>query len=226
MKRIETTEIGVRMTMNKKIIIAGIAVLMGFLMTACGNSSSVQGEAAMNTIQPYVLSEAEEEIVDVVLSSSSSITQFTVDETYKHIVVGYDYYEKGKLVAKSCDKCQLDLSYDAGAQTTFGKIYTNIDSDYSEITIRGKESNGEETNSLGSKDPLSNEDQTLDDMSGITTSTLESPVEIEKNKKIYIWATIGDNDDEMEVCNDVSTILNDKAFKSYDKCFLFYAIFK
>ena len=63
-------------------------------------------------------------------------------------------------------------------------------------------------------------------MSGITTSTLESPVEIEKNKKIYIWATIGDNDDEMEVCNDVSTILDDKAFKSYDKCFVFYAIFK
>lgn len=57
-------------------------------------------------------------------------------------------------------------------------------------------------------------------------SILEGPVDIEKNKKIYIYATIGDNDDELEV-SDVASLMEDKKlFSSYDKCFVFYAIFK
>lgn len=54
---------------------------------------------------------------------------------------------------------------------------------------------------------------------------IDGPVEIEKNKKIYIYATIGDND-EIEIA-DVSKLLEDKKlFSSYDKCFVFYAIFE
>ena len=54
---------------------------------------------------------------------------------------------------------------------------------------------------------------------------LEAPVNIEKNKKIYIYATIGDNDDDLEVA-DISTLMEDKKLlSSYDKCFVFYSIF-
>jgi hypothetical protein len=88
--------------MNRKLLIAGIAVLMGFLMTACGDSSSAQKETAMNTIQPYSLSDDESEMVSVVApSAEDTITQFAVDETYKRVCVGYDYYEQGKLVKKN-----------------------------------------------------------------------------------------------------------------------------
>ena len=79
---------------------------------------------------------------------------------------------------------------------------------------------------LGSKEPLSNEHLTLDDMNTYSECMLESPVNIEKNKKIYIYATIGDNDDDLEVA-DISTLMEDKKLlSSYDKCFVFYAIFK
>lgn len=51
-------------------------------------------------------------------------------------------------------------------------------------------------------------------------------VDIEKNKIIYSYATIGDNDDELEVA-DISTLMKDKKLlSSYDKAFVFYAIFK
>ena len=83
-----------------------------------------------------------------------------------------------------------------------------------------------EADGLGSKEPLSNEHLTLDDMNTYSECMLESPVNIEKNKKIYIYATIGDNDDDLEVA-DISTLMEDKKLlSSYDKCFVFYAIFK
>ena len=52
--------------MKKKLFIAGLVLFMGFLMTACGNSSSAQNEAAMNTIQSYDLSEEQCELMSVV----------------------------------------------------------------------------------------------------------------------------------------------------------------
>ncbi len=58
--------------MKKKLLIAVITVLMGFLMTACGNSSSVQNEAAMNTIQPYSLSDEDSEMVTLVAPGAAS----------------------------------------------------------------------------------------------------------------------------------------------------------
>ena len=226
-KLIETTETGVRIAMNKKLLIAGIVLLMSFLMTACGDNSSVQNEAAMNTIQLYDYSDRESDLMSVVApDSGNSVVQFAVDDTYKEVFVAYDYYEKGKLVAPKCAGSNMQFSYDAGPSETNGMIYTFIDGDDVVANILGKGHNLAETNSVGSKSPLSNDDQTLEDMSSRTESILEDPVNIEKNKKIYLWAAIGTNDDKMVVCNDVSTILDDKAFKSYDKCFLFYAIFK
>ena len=89
----------------------------------------------------------------------------------------------------------------------------------------GKGGKPAEANGLGSKEPLSNEDLTLDDVNTNSNCMLEGPVDIEKNKKIYIFATIGDNDDELEV-SDISTLMKDKKLlSSYDKCFVFYAIF-
>ena len=216
--------------MKKKLLIIGLAVSLVFLVTACGNDtsgSSSQNKAAMNTIQLYDYSDSESDLMSVVApDSGNSVVQFAVDDTYKEVFVAYDYYEKGKLVAPKCAGSNMQFSYDAGPSETNGMIYTFIDGDDVVANILGKGHNLAETNSVGSKSPLSNDDQTLEDMSSRTESILEDPVNIEKNKKIYLWAAIGTNNDEIVVCNNVSTILDDKAFKSYDKCFLFYAIFK
>ena len=92
--------------------------------------------------------------------------------------------------------------------------------------VYDKDGKPAEADGLGSKEPLSNEHLTLDDMNTYSECMLESPVNIEKNKKIYIYATIGDNDDDLEVV-DISTLMEDKKLlSSYDKCFVFYAIFK
>ena len=217
--------------MNRKLLIAGIAVLMGFLMTACGDSSSAQKEAAMNTIQQYSLSDEESEIVNVVApNAEDTITQFAVDETYKRVSVGYDYYEHGKLFKENDAKCEFPFTYDSGSKDSYGKICTFIDDDNIVINIYGKayDKSGKpaEADGLGSKEPLSNEHLTLDDVNTYSECMLESPVNIEKNKKIYIYATIGDNDDDLEVA-DISTLMEDKKLlSSYDKCFVFYAIFK
>ena len=62
--------------MKKKLFIAGLVLFMGFLMTACGNSSSAQNEAAMNTIQSYDLSEEQYELMSVVAPDAlEAITQ-------------------------------------------------------------------------------------------------------------------------------------------------------
>ena len=116
--------------MNRKLLIAGIAVLMGFLMTACGDNSSAQKETAMNTIQPYSLSDEESEMVSVVApSAEDTITQFAVDETYKGVSVGYDYYEKGELVKKNKAKSEFMFTYDSGPKDSYGKICTFVDDD-------------------------------------------------------------------------------------------------
>ena len=63
--------------MNKKLLITGLVLFMGFLMTACGDSSLVQNEAAMNTIQPYSLSDEDSEMVSLVApGAEDAITQF------------------------------------------------------------------------------------------------------------------------------------------------------
>ena len=152
--------------MNKKLLIAGIVLLMSFLMTACGDNSSVQNEAAMNTIQLYDYSDRESDLMSVVApGSDNSVVQFAVDDTFKEVFVAYDYYEKGKLVAPKCADSNMQFSYDAGPSETNGMIYTFIDGDDAVINILGKGHNLAETNSGGSKSPLSNDDQTLEDMS-------------------------------------------------------------
>ena len=217
--------------MNRKLLIAGIVLLMSFLMTACGDSSSVQNEAAMNTIQPYSLSDEDSEMVSLVApGAEDAITQFAVDKTYQRVCVGYDYYEQGKLVKENDAKCEFPFTYDSGSKDSYGKICTFVDNDDIVINIYGKvyDKDGKpaEADGLGSKEPLSNEHLTLDDMNTYSECMLESPVNIEKNKKIYIYATIGDNDDDLEVA-DISTLMEDnKLLSSYDKCFAFYAIFK
>jgi hypothetical protein len=204
---------------------------MGFLMTACGDSSLVQNEAAMNTIQPYSLSDEDSEMVSLVApSAEDAITQFAVDETYQRVCIGFDYYERGKLVKENDAKCEFPFTYDSGPKDSYGKICTFIDDDNIVINIYGKayDKSGKlaEADGLGSKEPFSNEHLTLDDVNTISISMLDGPVDIEKNKKIYIYATIGDNDDDLEVA-DISTLMEDKKLlSSYDKCFVFYAIFK
>ena len=220
--------------MKKKLLIIGLAVSLVFLITACGNDtsgSSSQNEAAMNTIQPYSLSDEDSEMVDLVApGAEDAITQFAVDKTYQRVCVGYDYYEQGKLVKENDAKCEFPFTYDSGSKDSYGKICTFIDDDNIVINIYGKayDKSGKpaEADGLGSKEPLSNEHLTLDDVNTYSECMLESPVNIEKNKKIYIYATIGDNDDDLEVV-DISTLMEDKKLlSSYDKCFVFYAIFK
>ena len=215
--------------MNRKLLIAVITVLMGFLMTACGDSSSVQNEAAMNTIQPYILSDEDSEMVNLVApGAEDAITQFAVDETYQRVHVGCDYYEKGKLVKKNNTKCEFRFTYDSGPKDSYGKIYTFIDNDDIVININGKaygKSGKQNDKQKDIKESLSDEHLTLDDVNTISISMLDGPVKIEKNKKIYIFATIGDNDDDLKVA-DISTLMEDKKLlSSYDKCFVFYAIF-
>ena len=185
----------------------------------------------MNTIQPYSLSDEDSEMVSLVApSAEDAITQFAVDETYKRVCVGYDYYEQGKLVKENDAKCEFPFTYDSGSKDSYGKICTFIDDDDIVINIYGKayDKSGKpaEADGLGSQEPFSNEHLTLDDVNTISISMLDGPVDIEKNKKIYIYATIGDNDDDLEVV-DISTLMEDKKMlSSYEKCFVFYAIFK
>lgn len=200
-----------------------------FVLGGCkGNSSGFsEGEADINTIQPCDLSEEEAAIVDLISSGSfDSISEFAVDESYSRVRVGYDYFEKGKLIGESCNEVEMPFSYEDGPQTSFGKIYTDIDDDDAEISISISGSKGDETSQTGGKSPLSNYDHTLEDLSGQARIALEEPVTITNNKKIYIWATVGDNKDETRV-SDILTVMADKELLAeYDKAFVFYARFE
>lgn len=208
----------------------GIIAFMAFLMTACGGSSLSQTEAAMNTIQPYNLSDEDSEMINLVApEAEEAITQFAVDETYQRVCVGYDYYEHGKLVKKYNAKCEFPFTYDSGPKDSYGKICTFIDDDNVVINVYGKAydkvGNIDVADGLGSKEPLSNKHLTFDDVETKSISTLDAPVDIKKNKKIYICATIGDNDD-LNV-TDISTLMEDKELLiSYDKCIVFFAKFR
>ena len=54
---------------------------------------------------------------------------------------------------------------------------------------------------------------------------LAGPVDIEKNKKLYIYATIGDNE-EIEIADISKLMENKELFSIYDKAFVFYVIFQ
>ena len=216
--------------MNKKLLITGLVLFMGFLMTACGDSSLVQNEAAMNTIQPYSLSDEDSEMVSLVApGAEDAITQFAVDETYKRVCVGYDDYEQGELVKENDAKCEFPFTYDSGPKDSYGKICTFIDVDDVVINIYGKayDKNGKiaEADGLGSKEPLSNDHLTLDDVNSCSACMLAGPVDIEKNKKLYIYATIGDNE-EIEIADISKLMENKELFSIYDKAFVFYVIFQ
>lgn len=196
-----------------------------FSMSACSESDT-ESETQMNMIQPYYLTDEESEIVGLVdADAENQFFQFTVDETYKKLFAGYDYYENGELVAKNCAESEFPFHDDGGPRTTYGRIFTDLSNDIATINIQGGGIDTGIEDGLGSETPLSNEDQTLlDGNSSASDCLLENPTSIENNKKIYIWAIVGDNDDELEVA---PTLMTDKdLLASCDKCFAFYVIFK
>ncbi len=218
-------------TAMRKIILLisliGIVMLTGLLMTACGNHTSDRSEPAMNTIQAYDLSEEQHSLMSIVApDAENAIIEFATDGTYKSVCAGYDYYEKGVLVSKNCAESEMPFAYDGESEKTYGKICSYINDDDVVINILVGNSAAEETDSLGHKSPLSNEDQTAIDMESYAESSLLEPTDIERNKKMYIRAELRDNDDELET-SDVVTLMSDKKMlSSSDKCFAFYVIFK
>ena len=196
-----------------------------FLMSACSDSDT-ESEVPMNTIQPYYLTDEESEIVDIANpDAENAFFEFTVDETYEELCAGYDYYENGKLVAEDCAVSEFPFHDDGGPRTTYGRIFTDLSNDVSTINIQGGGIDTGIENGLGSETPLSNEDQTFEDIEFQSMDCLlENPTSIANNKKIYIWAAIGDNDNEVEVA---PTLMTDKdLLASYDKCFAFYVVFR
>jgi len=145
---------------------------------------------------------------------------------YKSACAGYDYYEKGVLVSKNCAESEMPFAYDGESEKTYGKICSYINDDDVVINILVGNSTVEETDTLGHKSPLSNEDQTASDMESYAESSLLEPTAIERNKKMYIRAELCDNDDDLKT-SDIATLMSDKKMLSdSDKCFAFYVIFK
>ena len=212
---------------NKRVILVVIAVLTGvFLLSACTKDNS-KDEADMNTLRPYHLSDEEDELVELYTPSGSTKAsiQFTADESYKRVIVGYDYYENGKLVKESLGETGAEFSYEDGPQASYGRICILINDDSKDVNIMTKGSRSEDTNLMGSGSSLTDDCHAFSDMSAITSSELEGKVKIEADRKIPVWAYIGYNDDNLSVM-DLNTIMaNKKVFGSYDQCCVFYAKF-
>ena len=208
------------------IVITLIAFATVFLLSAC-TKGDADAEADMNTVRPHELTDEENDLVEMYTPNETfrSIVQFTVDESYKHVIAGYDYYENGKLIKEDVGEMMVDFSYEDGPQISYGKISTIINDDDKDIKVMVSGSESGESNILGSGSSLTNDEFTFGDMSTFTTSELGEDVKIETNRKIPIWAYIGYNDDNLSV-PDLNTMMGDKnVFGSYDKCCLFYAKF-
>lgn len=213
---------------KKRVAILTAVVVLGMtvLLSACAKDDS-DAEADMNTVRSYELSDEENDLVELYTPNETfrSIVQFTVDESYKHVIVGYDYYENGKLIKEDLGEMMTDFSYEDGPQASYGKICTIINDDDKDIKVMVSGSESGETNILGSGSSLTDDECAFGDMSSFTTSELNEDMKIEANRKIPIWAYIGYNDDNLSV-PDLNTMMGDKnVFGSYDKCCLFYAKF-
>ena len=216
------------MTRFRTTLTVIIMVITALFLGACSDVANNK-EIKLNTIQQYVLSEDEDDIATLMTSAqaSSSIVQFSVDETYKHVCVGYDYYEKGKLVKKDHGgEVESNFEYEDGPQVTSGKICTMLSKDSIDINVISKNEKIGESSSIGGGTDLADSDITFSDMDSFSSSQLAEAIQIENGKKIPIWAAIADSDDEMQVA-DLKTLMSDKKmFGSYDKCLVFYARFE
>lgn len=216
------------MAKSRTILLIAILIIAALSLSACSDSAN-DGEIKLNTIQRYELSEEEDDIATLMTSvqASSSIVQFAVDETYKHVWVGYDYYEKGKLIKKDHGgEVESNFEYEDGPQVTSGKICTMLSRDSIDINVISKNEDIGESSSIGGGTNLADSDITFSDMDSFSSSQPSEAIPVENGKKIPIWAAIADSDDEMHVA-DLETIMSDKKmFGSYDKCLVFYARFE
>ena len=204
-----------------------IAVLTTVLMLSACTKDISKDEADMNTLRPYHLSDEEEDLVELYTpnGATKATIQFAADESYKRVIVGYDYYENGKIVKEALGETSAEFSYEDGPQASYGRICILINDDSKDVKIMTKGSKSEDTNLMGSSSPLTDDGHEFSDMSAITSSELEGDVKIEAGRKIPVWAYIGYNDDNLSV-PDLNTIMADKkVFGSYDQCCVFYAKF-
>ena len=217
------------MNKNKTILPIIMLLIAALSLGACSDAANDNNKIKLNTIQLYHLSEDEDEIATLMTSAqaSSNIVQFSVDETYKHVWVGYDYYENGKLIEKDHGgEVEANFEYEDGPQVTSGKICTMFNKDNIDINLISKNEKIGEENSINSGDSLAERGITFSDMDSFSSSQPSEAISIENGKNIPIWAAIADSDDGMRVA-DLETIMADKKMLgSYDKCLVFYARFE
>ena len=154
------------MTRFRTILLIIILVITALSLVACSDSAH-DGEIKVNTIQQYELSEYEHDIATLMTSAqaSSSIVEFAVDETYKHVWVGYDYYEKGKLIKDDHGgEIESNFEYEDGPQIMSGKICTMLSKNSIDINVISKNERIGESSSIGGGTDLADSDIMFSDM--------------------------------------------------------------
>lgn len=217
----------VRKEKKYAIIVAAIAIVTLSLMLSSCTEGASEGEAEMNTISPYQLSSEESDLAGLLTSHESfnSIVQFAVDESYEHVYVGYDYYEKGKLIKDEGAEMEVNLSDEEEPQTSSGKICAMVTGDRVDINVMAGGSDTDDKNMLGSSASLAESGHSFSDLDSTAMSFLGEAVSVEDSQKIPFWAYIGSDKDTLSV-PEVNTLMEDKEiFDSYDKCCVFYAKF-
>ena len=217
----------VRKEKKYAIIVAAIAIVTLSLMLSSCTKDTSEGEAEMNTISPYQLSSEESDLAGLLTSHESfnSIVQFAVDESYEHVYVGYDYYEKGKLIEDEGAEMEVNLSDEEKPQASSGKICTMITGDRVDINVMAGGSETEDKNMSSSSSSLAESGHSFSDLDSTATSSLSETVSVGNGEKIPVWAYIGSDKDTLSV-PEVNSLMEDKEiFNSYDKCCVFYAKF-
>lgn len=215
--------------MKCRILISAVIISVTatvLVLSACSKDESA-GDADLNTIRPYRLTSEEEEVAELFTprKSFSAVTQFTVDESYTSVRVGYDYYEKGKLIDEDCREMEMNFDFEDGPQISSGKICTIVNEDNIDVNIMIKGRDTKEESAFGSGSSLLEDDRSFADISSILASSLEDGTKIEKGKKIPIWAYIGSNNDTLSVPGIKELMAEKELLSSYDKCCVFYAKF-
>ena len=197
----------------KKKIFAVIAVMaLAFVMCSCGSDDSAP------CVRAHQPTEDEQKIVSVLTTATADVAlmDYVATEDTNCATIGYDIYEKGKLTGKDQDCMTGGIGPDSksgmiglslGREEGFTAIYTDDGS----------------TCSAGADTPWKNDG---DKYSGEISAQLSGAVDVELDKKIYIFCHLENRKSEMDGVTPDDIQNDPSALKDIDKAYVYYVIFK
>ena len=201
-----------RREMKKKIFALIAVMTLAFVMCACGSEDSTP------SVRAHEPTDDEQKIVSLLTTAQADVAliDYVATEDSNCATIGYDLYEKGKLTKKN----QECLTGGIGPDTNSGMIGLSLGRENGFAAIYTDDG---ATCAATTDTPWKDDGDKYD---GEVSAQLTGAVDVELDKKIYIFSHLANKKSEIEGATPDDIQNDSSVLKSIDKAYVYYVIFK